>query len=51
MSWIDINNFSAKVPQINGVIYMKILKLKESYQNKLFTIEKLKKADIIKLGK
>ena len=36
---------------INGAIYMKILRLKESNQNKLFTIEKLKKADIIKFGK
>ena len=36
---------------INGAIYMKILRLKESNQNKLFTIEKLKKADIIKFGR
>ncbi len=48
MGWIDINNLGAKVPQVNGSIYIKILKTKETNQSKLFHIEKLKKADIIK---
>ena len=48
MGWIDINNLGAKVPQVNGSIYIKILKTKEANQSKLFHIEKLKKAEIIK---
>lgn len=38
----------AKVPQINGSIFMKILKLKDPNHNKLFHIDKLKKAEVIK---
>lgn len=38
----------AKVPQINGSIFVKILKLKDSSHNKLFHIDKLKKAEVIK---
>jgi len=48
LGWIDINNLGAKVPQVNGSIYIKILKTKEANQSKLFHIEKLKKAEIIK---
>jgi len=48
LSWIDINNLGAKVPQVNGSIYIKILKTKDQNQSKLFPIEKLKKAEIIK---
>jgi cell division septation protein DedD len=40
----------AKVPQINGSVYIKILKLKEPQFNKLFNIEKLKKAEMVKAG-
>ena len=50
MAWIDINNIAAKVPQVNGSIYMKILKLKDPSHNKLFHLEKLRKAEIIKLA-
>lgn len=38
----------AKVPQINGSIFVKILKLKDPSHNKLFHIDKLKKAEVIK---
>jgi hypothetical protein len=48
LGWIDINNLGAKVPQVNGSIYIKILKTKDQNQSKLFHIEKLKKAEIIK---
>ena len=51
LSWIDVNNIAAKVPMINGAIYMKILRLKTNDHNKLFNIEKLKKEDIIKFGR
>jgi hypothetical protein len=40
----------AKVPQVNGSIYMKILKLKDAAHNKLFHLEKLKKADVVKIN-
>lgn len=50
VAWIDINNLAAKVPQINGAVYVKILKLKESAHNKLFHIDKLRKADLVKQG-
>ncbi len=38
----------AKVPQINGCVYIKILKLKDHNHNKLFHIEKLKKVELVK---
>lgn len=47
-AWIDINNLKAKVPQINGSVFIKILKLREPQHNKLFHAEKLKRAEIIK---
>ena len=48
LGWIDINNLGAKVPQVNDSIYIKILKTRDQNQSKLFHIEKLKKAEIIK---
>ena len=49
MGWIDINNLTAKVPTVNGAIHLKILKLKDQSHNKLFHIDKLKKAEIVKI--
>ena len=40
---------AVKAPLINNAIYVKILELKHNSQNKLFNIDKLKKADIIKI--
>jgi hypothetical protein len=40
----------AKVPQINGSIYIKVLKTKDHNQSKLFHVDKLKKADILRLN-
>jgi hypothetical protein len=48
MSWVDINNFESKVPLINGAVHIKILKLQEQPHNKVFHIEKIKKAGIIR---
>jgi hypothetical protein len=39
--WIDISNLSAKVPQINNSIFVKILKLPGDQSNKLFNKQKL----------
>ena len=39
----------AKVPEVNGSIYIKILKTKDQNVSKLFHLDKLKKAEIIKL--
>ena len=47
MAWIDINNLAAKVPQVNGSVFVKILKVQNTQMNKLFHIEKLRKADIV----
>jgi len=49
LGWIDINNLTAKVPTVNGAIHLKILKLKDQSHNKLFHIDKLKKAEIVKI--
>lgn len=48
MAWLDIDKFEAKAPLINGAVHIKILKLKEASQNKVYHIEKIKKAGIIK---
>jgi hypothetical protein len=50
LGWIDINNLTAKVPTVNGAIHLKILKLKDQSHNKLFHIDKLKKAEIVKIN-
>lgn len=37
------------MPQVNGAIHIKILKLKDQSHNKLFHIDKLKKAEMVRI--
>ena len=38
------------MPTVNGAIHLKILKLKDQSHNKLFHIDKLRKAEIVKIN-